>query len=236
MFKKRWYTWLLGIAILLSVAGIVESQVRRPSAAFQSITVAGQAKFANGTRDAPSIARAATPGMGWYFPSATQMFFTQGDVARVLFDGTDVRQRSGGRFSWSSGAPDADAVDLVLARAAAGQLLLSTDNITTGTGIIGSATIGLKQVFFDYTNTGTVGAVTINKASGRAIIAAGASSVVITNSLVTAAAGCFATLQANDTTGLYVRSCITGAGTMTIATTANATANLPVDFFIVNHD
>ncbi len=82
----------------------------------------------------------------------------------------------------------------------------------------------------DLTVTATVGAVAISKLAGQAIIAAGASSVTVTNTLADVIANYIvvATLGAQDTTGLYVRSVVKGNGSFVIHTTANATANLPV--------
>ena len=86
------------------------------------------------------------------------------------------------------------------------------------------------------TITGSVGGVTINMASGRAIIAGGASSVVVTNSKATVNAKCSANLRALDATALYARACVTAAGSLTITVSAAATANLPVDFVLINAD
>jgi len=101
---------------------------------------------------------------------------------------------------------------------------------------LGSAAVGWKGLYLDYTNTATVGAVTINKASGRAIIAAAASSVVVTNNLATAASRCLAVLSVNDATALSIRSCITAANSLTITTNGVAAANARVDWILVNAD
>lgn len=84
--------------------------------------------------------------------------------------------------------------------------------------------------FVDMTISATNGAVVINKFAGEARIAAGASSVVVTNSLANNPTDYIvqATLGALDTTGLYVRAVVKGVGSFTIHTSANATANLPV--------
>ena len=101
---------------------------------------------------------------------------------------------------------------------------------------LGKANVGWRGLWLASTVTGTVGAVTISKPSGRAIIAAAATSVVVTNTRATANAKCLANLQANDATALYVRSCVTSAGSLTITVSAAATANLPVDFVLINAD
>jgi len=89
--------------------------------------------------------------------------------------------------------------------------------------------------YLDYTNTATVGAVTINKPSGRVILATGASSVVVTNSLATSASHVFVTRRTNDTTALFSYLTST-AGSFTIFATAAATADTEFDFFIVGAD
>lgn len=85
----------------------------------------------------------------------------------------------------------------------------------------------------DGTITATVGAVTINKPAGTAIIAAGASSVVVTNSLVTASSLVFAVIQTNDGTAI-LKNATPANGSFTIRTTAAVTGNTQVGWIIVN--
>lgn len=115
-----------------------------------------------------------------------------------------------------------------------------------GNVLIGSATNlsnGILQVTgtvyatglrLDYTNTATVGAVTINKASGRVNIAAAGTSVVVTNSLVTVASHVVAVVSTNDTTA-RVTSVVPAAGSFTINTVAT-TAATSFDFVVFNAD
>jgi hypothetical protein len=105
---------------------------------------------------------------------------------------------------------------------------------TNGASDLGSTTLGFKRLYMDYTNTGTIGAVTINKASFRANIALGATSVVVTNSLVTAASKVLCVAAQNDTTG-YVKASVPAAGSVTIYSPAT-TADMAVDCFVVNAD
>lgn len=83
-------------------------------------------------------------------------------------------------------------------------------------------------------STGTPGAATINKPTGKSAIAAGASNVVITNSLVTAASNIIITPHARDATckELIV---VPAAGSFTVSGTANATAALPFSWRVANH-
>jgi hypothetical protein len=75
-------------------------------------------------------------------------------------------------------------------------------------------------------STGTPGAATINKPVGKSAIAVGASSVVITNSLVTAASHVVFSPHARDATCKEL-TVVAAAGSFTVSGTANATASLP---------
>lgn len=85
-------------------------------------------------------------------------------------------------------------------------------------------------------STPTVGAYSSNEFSGTAAIAAGASSVVITNPWVTASSKVFAVVAqaAADGTLLRVERVVTAAGSFTIFGTANATATTVIDWAIVS--
>ena len=81
----------------------------------------------------------------------------------------------------------------------------------------------------------TTGAQTFNGYSGTAAIPAGSSSVVITNSLITANSkvwACVAQATA-DGTLLRVERVVTAAGSVTIYGTANATATTLIDWAIL---
>lgn len=84
--------------------------------------------------------------------------------------------------------------------------------------------------------TPTVGAATANVTSGSAAIAAGASSVVITNGFVTASSKVWACVgqAAADGTLLRVERVVPAAGSFTIYGTANATATTVIDWCILN--
>ena len=82
----------------------------------------------------------------------------------------------------------------------------------------------------------TTGAQTVPVLSGKAAIAAGASSVVITNALVTAGSKVVADVaQATaDGTLLRVERVVPAAGSFTIYGTANATATTLIDWIVFN--
>lgn len=102
-------------------------------------------------------------------------------------------------------------------------------------GPLGTAAIGVPRLYVDYTNTATVGAVVINKAAGRVRIAAAGTSVVVTNSVVTAASHVFVSVSTDDATAV-LKNVVPAAGSFTITTTAAVTAETTFDFFIVNAD
>ena len=77
----------------------------------------------------------------------------------------------------------------------------------------------ITSLYVDYTNTGTVGAVTINKAAMRVNIAATGTSIVVTNSLVTAASHVFCLSSTADTTA-RVTDVVPAAGSFTMRTVA----------------
>lgn len=83
-------------------------------------------------------------------------------------------------------------------------------------------------------SSGTPGAATINKPSGKVAIPIGESSVVVTNSLVTAASTVLAVLQFVDATATQILSVVPGSGSFTITANANATAATKVAFLVVN--
>lgn len=108
--------------------------------------------------------------------------------------------------------------------------ILPTDAVTK----IGGPSNKLAQLYTDYTDTGVVGAVTINKMAGRVNIAAGGTSVVVTNSLVTAASKVIAIAATNDATA-HVSNVVRSAGSFTINVTAT-TAQTAFDFIVFNTD
>lgn len=107
----------------------------------------------------------------------------------------------------------------------------------SGNGVptLGQSNDGWKGIYLDFTNTGTVGAVTINKPAGRVNIAAAGTAVVVTNSLVTAASKVIAICSSNDVTAL-VRNAVPAAGSFTINMAQAPTAQTSIDFIVINAD
>lgn len=80
---------------------------------------------------------------------------------------------------------------------------------------------------------GTTGAQTINKISGSVNFAAAATSLVVTNSLVSASSVILCTVATNDLT-FKSANAVAGAGSFTINANAAATAETRVNFFVLN--
>ena len=83
------------------------------------------------------------------------------------------------------------------------------------------------------TATGTTGAQTINRPSGTVNFAAGATTLVVTNSLCTTSSIVLPVVRTNDTTAV-IKNVVPGAGSFTINLDAAATAETSVGFFIIN--
>lgn len=91
------------------------------------------------------------------------------------------------------------------------------------------------HAFYDATNTGagTTGAQTINKPSGTVNFGAGATSLVVTNNLVSTSSLVFAVIRTNDATAT-IKNVVPSSGSFTITLNAGATAETSVGFFVIN--
>lgn len=83
-------------------------------------------------------------------------------------------------------------------------------------------------------DSATPGPRTVNKVRGKSAIAAGASSVVITNSFCTTNSQVVCTLEANDTTATFIKSSIASGTGFTLTVNANATAALKFSWHVIN--
>lgn len=83
------------------------------------------------------------------------------------------------------------------------------------------------------TASGTTGAQTIDKTSGSVNFAIAATSLVVTNSLVTTSSVIVATVASNDTTMKSVQA-VAAAGSFTLYANAAATAETRVNFLVLN--
>jgi hypothetical protein len=83
------------------------------------------------------------------------------------------------------------------------------------------------------TTTGTTGNQTINQAAGKVNFAASATSLVVTNSLVTTSSIVIVTVEGTDATFTSARVTLS-SGSFTINANAAATAETKVDFLVIN--
>jgi hypothetical protein len=95
--------------------------------------------------------------------------------------------------------------------------------------------VKVRSYLVDATNTatGTTGAQTINKSAGTVNFAAAATTLVVTNSLVSTSSLVFCTIRTNDTTAL-IKNVVPAAGSFTITLNAAATAETSVGFIVHN--
>jgi hypothetical protein len=84
-------------------------------------------------------------------------------------------------------------------------------------------------------STATPGNVTNNSPRGRVALAAGASTIVVTSSLVTATSAVFTNLRSVDGAATNINTVTTGAGSFTITFNGASTGTAAqVDFLVVN--
>lgn len=131
----------------------------------------------------------------------------------------------------SQGAAAGDSNEIVIGTQAVG---LGSNTVTIGndsvvlTRLKGSLTLD-KTI----TAGATTGAQTINKTAGSVNFAAAATSLVVTNSIVTTSSVIICTIGTNDATMTSVRA-VASAGSFTIHATASATAETRVNFLVIN--
>jgi hypothetical protein len=137
-----------------------------------------------------------------------------------------------GRFETSAGQyPIGWANQSVYLGPSATSGALESNNGTQGT----FRDFKARQYLADATNTaaGTTGNQTINKSAGTVNFAAAATSLTVTNSLVTANSIVLCTVRTNDSTA-YIKNCVPAAGSFTVNLGAAATAETSVGFLVIN--
>lgn len=83
-------------------------------------------------------------------------------------------------------------------------------------------------------NSGTPGNTTINTPSGRAAVAAAASTCVVTNSSVTATSKVIVMNEGSDATATTLLHVVPAAGSFTVTYNAAATAATKFSFVVIN--
>lgn len=99
-----------------------------------------------------------------------------------------------------------------------------------------AATGSWQGLHLSYFLAQTAGAKTANCPVGKVKIAGGSSSVVVTNSLVSANSIIQGQLETVDATALYIKAITPGAGSFTITMNANATGTIIVNWFVLQTD
>jgi hypothetical protein len=169
---------------------------------------------------------------GWQF-DANAVYWAGGGVTGGYLNQNLMITQPGFFYKWNSSTTNVfSAATFSLGPTVAGSKILAIGN---GTQFDTSGGISCAQIILDKTITaaGTTGAQTINKSSGAVNFAAAASSLVVTNSLVTVNSVIQLTVGTNDTT---MRSAIAvaAAGSFTIYPTTAPTAETRVNFTITN--
>jgi hypothetical protein len=156
------------------------------------------------------VLRASTNGSQTFASSVSSAFF---GIA------------SGSVYVFSTTGP----FDAGVGRNAAG--VVEINNGTAGTW----RDLKLRSLLVDATNTtaGTTGAQTINKGAGTVNFAAAATTLVVTNNLVTTASLVFGVVRTNDSTAT-LKNIVPATGSFTITLTAAATAETSVGFYVIN--
>lgn len=125
--------------------------------------------------------------------------------------------------------------------------------LTNALSNIGSASLGVASVFvtgdldmtaggnatiiLPGTTAGASGAVTINKVCGQVLVAAGATSLVLTNSKLSATSKTFCQIAKADTANPRIKSVVysaSGGAHVTITLDVAPAADLPIDFLVIN--
>lgn len=157
---------------------------------------------------------------------------TAGNILTIESGGASVgaTDKAGGNLTLKSGvATGTGTSDVVLLAHPAG---VTGTVDTTATEVLRVKGSGSIVVPVTITAVGTTGNQTINKVAGRVNIAAGGTSVVVTNSLVTANSIVLVIAATADATA-RVTSVVAGAGSFTINTVA-VTAETAFNFLVIS--
>jgi hypothetical protein len=167
---------------------------------------------------------------GFFSESGPYLSVSTNAATRASFHDFGLALNASGRYGWPSGnLSSSKTEDTALERGAAGRV-----DITDGASH-NLRDLKVRQHYVDatMTNAGTTGAQTINKSAGSVNFAAAATSLVVTNNLVTATSIVLATIQTDDATATSVKA-IPASGSFTLKLDAAATAETKVAFLVIN--
>ncbi len=162
--------------------------------------------------------------------SSLRVFEAAESNPRSCLDSSGLRLGSNIFVRWTSSSSNAlGTIDVGIFRNAAGVL-----EIDDGTNAAAYRDLKLRKLLVDATMTaaGTTGAQTINKGAGSVNFAAGATSLVVTNSLVTTASIVLAMVDAGS--AVHVQRVVTAAGSFTINLNTTAGAEVAVKWVVLN--
>lgn len=129
---------------------------------------------------------------------------------------------------------DADTTLAVFGTGTGGITLRNSGNTATIFGVQSVASGNYAPTMWASNESGTPGAAVIHRPSGQVAVAIGASSVTVTNDLVTATSVVIATLQFEDATFTQILSVVPGAGSFVITGNAVAAAPTKIGFIVIN--
>lgn len=169
-------------------------------------TVAGAFRGPAGSASAPTFSFTTGTNYGWWLNGGTQVVLAIAGANRAIFDA--------GSFQFG----------------------LPIEPVGTLGTSVGRSAVRWTELFLGQTITagGTTGAQTINRATGTVNFAAAATSLVVTNSLVTTSSIIFTAIRTADTTCTFVKSTVPAAGSFTITLNAGCAAETSVGFLVLN--
>lgn len=188
-----------------------------------NVTFAGVALGSAGAVGAPTYAFSGFATTGLYTVGGALNFAIVGNQ-KFSMGAFNMLIDSGYLFNWNN--------DAGISRNAAGVMEVNTGT-ASGTG--NYRDIKVRTYLADATITagGTTGAQTINKSLGTVNFAAAATSLVVTNSLVTTSSVVLPVIRTNDAT-FKSAQVVCAAGSFTIFANAAATAETSVGFIVHN--
>ncbi len=182
-------------------------------------TLAGSETFTNKTITSPTLSGTLI-GSGTIGGSTT--INTAGSITGFNIVATGLmRAAAASTIEWNGRTKLSSTTD--------GAFKVSTN---AGTSNFSIGATGAITVPTTVTTAGTTGAVTINKPSGTVNIAAAGTSVVVTNSLVSANSIVYAVIRTNDATA-RIANVVPASGSFTINIVA-CTAEVSIGFFVIN--
>lgn len=169
--------------------------------------------------------------VGVKHPNGTEYFFAAAAITSGTIAGTTINSSSVGATTPSTGSFTTLAASSTVSGTGFSNYLAAPPSIgTTTPGIV--KTSNLQATFTD--SSGTPGNVTNNSPRGKAAFAAAGSTVVVTNSLVTATSLVHIQMEGADATLTSILRVVPAAGSFTVTGNAAATAATNFTFLVVN--